>query len=106
MLVMTGRAISGYGVGVGMPATAIYIAEVSSPQMRGKLSSLPALLMALGVLLGYLLGGWRDCNKSPSHVQVCTVQSWCWRGTTWPWCQLARGWWWLPWSSCQSPRPT
>ena len=68
MLVMTGRTISGYGVGVGMPATAIYIAEVSSPQMRGKLSSLPALLMALGVLLGYLLGGWRDYNKSPSHV--------------------------------------
>ena len=65
---MTGRAISGYGVGVGMPATAIYIAEVSSPQMRGKLSSLPALLMALGVLLGYLLGGLRDYNRSPSHV--------------------------------------
>ena len=64
---MTGRAISGYGVGVGMPATAIYIAEVSSPQMRGKLSSLPALLMALGVLLGYLLGGWRDYIISHLH---------------------------------------
>ena len=32
------------------------ILQVSSPQMRGKLSSLPALLLALGVLLGYVLG--------------------------------------------------
>ena len=56
VLVLAGRAISGLGVGLGVPSTAIYIAECSSPQLRGKLSSLPALLLALGVLLGYLLG--------------------------------------------------
>ena len=55
-LVLTGRAVSGLGVGLGVPATAIYIAECSSPELRGKLSSLPALLLALGVLLGYFLG--------------------------------------------------
>ena len=51
-----GRAISGLGVGLGVPSTAIYIAECSTPQLRGKLSSLPAVFLALGVLLGYLLG--------------------------------------------------
>ena len=55
-LVLTGRAISGLGVGLGVPSTSIYIAETSSPQLRGKLSSLPALFLALGVLLGYFLG--------------------------------------------------
>ena len=55
-LVLAGRAISGLGVGLGVPSTSIYIAETSSPQLRGKLSTLPALFLALGVLLGYFLG--------------------------------------------------
>ena len=38
---------------------------------------------------------------------ILGVQGWGWRGTTWPWCQLPRGWWWWSrWSSCRSPRPT
>ena len=55
-LVLTGRAISGLGVGLGVPSASIYIAETASPHLRGKLSTLPALFLALGVLLGYLLG--------------------------------------------------
>ena len=54
--VLAGRALCGLGSGLGVPSTSIYIAETSSPGLRGKLSSLPALFLALGVLLGYLLG--------------------------------------------------
>ena len=32
--------------------------------MRGKLSSLPALLLALGVLLGYVLGNNVENNRA------------------------------------------
>jgi len=79
VLLLAGRAICGFGVGLGMPATAIYVAEVSSPQMRGKLSSLPALLLALGVLLGYVLGlvlAWHHLalvSAAPGLVLVATM---------------------------------
>ena len=55
-MILAGRALSGLGVGLGVPSTSIYIAECSSPVMRGRLSSLPAFLLALGVLLGYVFG--------------------------------------------------
>ena len=55
-MILAGRALSGLGVGLGVPSTAIYVAECSSPALRGKLSSLPAFLMAFGVLIGYVFG--------------------------------------------------
>ena len=57
-MILAGRALSGIGVGLGVPSTAIYVAECSSPTLRGKLSSLPAFLMAFGVLIGYVFGGF------------------------------------------------
>ena len=66
-LVLAGRAISGLGVGLGVPSASIYIAETSSPHLRGKLSTLPALFLALGVLLGYLLGMMGTINHT-SHL--------------------------------------
>eukprot|EP00092_Neocalanus_flemingeri_P046464 GFUD01052267.1.p1 GENE.GFUD01052267.1~~GFUD01052267.1.p1 ORF type:complete len:481 (-),score=118.98 GFUD01052267.1:59-1501(-) len=55
-MIITGRALSGIGVGLAVPSAAIYVAECSSPALRGTLSSLPAFLMAFGVLLGYVFG--------------------------------------------------
>lgn len=55
-LVLAGRALGGVGVGLAVPSAAIYIAEISSPQLRGKLSSLPATGQALGVLASYMAG--------------------------------------------------
>ena len=55
-MILAGRALSGIGVGLGVPSTAIYVAECSSPALRGKLGSLPAFLMAFGVLIGYVFG--------------------------------------------------
>ena len=56
-MILAGRALSGFGVGLAVPSAAIYVAECSSPALRGTLSSLPAFLMALGVLIGYALKG-------------------------------------------------
>ena len=55
-MIIAGRALSGLGVGLGVPSTSIYVAECSSPALRGKLSCLPAFLMAFGVLIGYVFG--------------------------------------------------
>jgi len=55
-LVLVGRLLSGMGVGVAVPSSAIYVAEISSPNLRGKLSSLPATFQALGVLVSYAVG--------------------------------------------------
>merc|ERR1712110_1093741 len=75
-LILAGRAISGLGVGLGVPATAIYVAEVSSPELRGKLSSAPALLLALGVLLGYVFGiflAWHHLALACSIPGILTI---------------------------------
>merc|ERR1719431_2233404 len=55
-IILTGRALSGVGVGLAVPSAAIYVAECSSPSLRGTLSSLPAFFLALGVLIGYVFG--------------------------------------------------
>ena len=55
-MIQWGRAISGLGVGLGIPSTTIYVAECSSPSLRGKLSSLPPFMLSLGVLTGYIFG--------------------------------------------------
>jgi len=55
-MILIGRALSGVGVGLAVPSTAIYIAECSSSGLRGTLSSLPAFFMAMGVLIGYVFG--------------------------------------------------
>jgi MFS family permease len=55
-MILAGRALSGIGVGLAVPSAAIYVAECSSPALRGILGSLPAFLMALGVLIGYVFG--------------------------------------------------
>ena len=68
--VLAGRALCGLGSGLGVPSTSIYIAETSSPGLRGKLSSLPALFLALGVLLGYLLGMNNISITMTSHLTV------------------------------------
>ena len=55
-MILIGRALSGLGVGLAVPSSAIYVAECSSPALRGMLSCMPAFLMAFGVLIGYAFG--------------------------------------------------
>ena len=84
-LVLAGRAISGLGVGLGVPSASIYIAETSSPHLRGKLSTLPALFLALGVLLGYLLG----MTMTPHTSLSCFIKILPVSGIFLSWDQLA-----------------
>ena len=55
-MILAGRALSGIGAGLAVPSAAIYVAECSSSSLRGTLGSLPAFLMAFGVLIGYVFG--------------------------------------------------
>ncbi|XP_023342693.1 facilitated trehalose transporter Tret1-2 homolog isoform X2 [Eurytemora carolleeae] len=55
-MILVGRVMGGIGVGITMPATVIYISETTHSSLRGRLGCIPALLLALGVLLGYAIG--------------------------------------------------
>ena len=87
-MILAGRALSGIGVGLGVPSTAIYVAECSSPTLRGKLSSLPAFLMAFGVLIGYVFGRFvsitmwstfdNSRNNPPMAPPGLLLQQSCW----------------------------
>jgi len=78
-LVLAGRLLSGMGVGIAVPSSAIYIAEISSPDLRGKLSSLPATFQALGVLLSYAIGLALDWHQlawtctAPALLLICSL---------------------------------
>jgi len=55
-LILLGRALSGIGVGLAVPSASIYIAECSTPELRGKLGTMPPLLLAAAVFLIYIVG--------------------------------------------------
>ncbi|KAF5189803.1 Polyol transporter [Thalictrum thalictroides] len=53
-ILLAGRCIAGVGVGYALMIAPVYSAEISAPLSRGFLTSLPALCISLGVLLGYI----------------------------------------------------
>ncbi|KAL7088892.1 hypothetical protein ACP275_13G156200 [Erythranthe tilingii] len=53
-LLMTGRLLSGIGIGFGIMIAPIYIAEIAPSTARGTLTSLPEIFINLGILLGYI----------------------------------------------------
>ncbi|XP_077287203.1 facilitated trehalose transporter Tret1-like [Arctopsyche grandis] len=57
-ILLIGRALSGFCVGLVLPATQVYVSECSSPGIRGRLGSVPALFMSAGILFSYILGYW------------------------------------------------
>ncbi|PKA61927.1 D-xylose-proton symporter-like 3, chloroplastic [Apostasia shenzhenica] len=66
-ILIIGRLVYGFGIGLAMHGAPLYIAETSPSQIRGTLISLKELFIVLGILLGYLvgsveinaIGGWR-----------------------------------------------
>eukprot|EP00611_Tribonema_gayanum_P004868 TRINITY_DN140_c0_g1_i7.p1 TRINITY_DN140_c0_g1~~TRINITY_DN140_c0_g1_i7.p1 ORF type:complete len:522 (-),score=160.57 TRINITY_DN140_c0_g1_i7:1182-2747(-) len=50
---LTGRVVTGVGVGAAMMVAPIYIAELAPPDVRGALVSLTDISINLGILLGY-----------------------------------------------------
>ncbi|KAK2723674.1 facilitated trehalose transporter Tret1-like [Artemia franciscana] len=61
-MVLIGRTLMGLMSGMGNPASQIYIAECASPRVRGALGSFTAVLLGVGILLGYLFGGFLSWN--------------------------------------------
>ncbi|TVU02974.1 hypothetical protein EJB05_51520 [Eragrostis curvula] len=67
IVLIIGRLLYGFGIGLAMHGAPLYIAETSPPQIRGTLISLKELFIVLGILFGYLIGsleidkvgGWR-----------------------------------------------
>ncbi|XP_075549351.1 facilitated trehalose transporter Tret1-like isoform X2 [Dermacentor variabilis] len=53
-----GRFLTGGGMGTAAPATSVYLSEVSPAHLRGLLNTGCNLLMAVGILMGYVMGKW------------------------------------------------
>ena len=59
-MLYAGRFLSGVGNGMTTPASQIYVAECSSPWIRGRLGSFTASSLALGILVTYIIGAFVD----------------------------------------------
>ncbi|XP_021939138.1 facilitated trehalose transporter Tret1-like [Zootermopsis nevadensis] len=62
-MMLFARILTGFCVGLVTPSTAVYVSECSYPEIRGVLGSLPALFMAGGILLSYIMGAWLPWNQ-------------------------------------------
>ncbi|GAV78303.1 Sugar_tr domain-containing protein [Cephalotus follicularis] len=66
-ILLVGRLLYGFGIGLAMHGGPLYIAETCPSQIRGTLISLKELFIVLGILLGFFVGsfqinavgGWR-----------------------------------------------
>jgi facilitated trehalose transporter len=56
--ILVSRAILGFANGLVIPSCQIYVSECTESHIRGTLGSLPALFMALGTLLCYVVGAF------------------------------------------------
>lgn len=54
MLILT-RGFVGIGIGMGIIVTSMYVAEIAPADQRGSLTSLTAVFMNVGMLLGYFI---------------------------------------------------
>ena len=57
-MLYVGRILTGVGTGMTTPVSQIYVAECSSPRIRGRLGSFTASSMALGILVTYIVGAF------------------------------------------------
>ncbi|RZF45156.1 hypothetical protein LSTR_LSTR007119 [Laodelphax striatellus] len=61
-LLLTGRVLGGFSVGMGLGTSQVLVSEISEPNLRGFFMSTPGAAYALGILLVYALGSrlhWR-----------------------------------------------
>uniref|UniRef100_A0A0C9RV08 TSA: Wollemia nobilis Ref_Wollemi_Transcript_11794_2254 transcribed RNA sequence n=1 Tax=Wollemia nobilis TaxID=56998 RepID=A0A0C9RV08_9CONI len=87
-VLISGRLLYGFGIGLAMHAAPLYIAETAPSTVRGTLISLKELFIVLGILLGYLvgnleidvIGGWRYMYGMSAPIALI----------------MGLGMWWLP----------
>ncbi|XP_077288470.1 facilitated trehalose transporter Tret1-like [Arctopsyche grandis] len=60
-LVLIGRIVCGFGVGILAATSQVYLGEISDPKLRGMLIGAPFISYSIGILIVYLLGNiqWR-----------------------------------------------
>ncbi|CAL8110000.1 unnamed protein product [Orchesella dallaii] len=62
LMIFVGRFLGGLGTGVIIPCSSLFVVDIASVELRGKLGILPQFLMILGILISYVLGSflsWR-----------------------------------------------
>eukprot|EP01121_Diplochlamys_sp_Union-15-3_P012333 TRINITY_DN3684_c0_g1_i5.p1 TRINITY_DN3684_c0_g1~~TRINITY_DN3684_c0_g1_i5.p1 ORF type:complete len:313 (-),score=38.13 TRINITY_DN3684_c0_g1_i5:580-1491(-) len=68
---VAGRLVVGLSIGIGLLATSVYIAEVSTPKYRGALISTGELVIVLGIFVSFLVNAGLSSQKN-NH------QAWRW----------------------------
>ena len=66
---MTGRVITGFGIGSSFQVSPLYIAEVAPKSVRGKLVSCFDLFINVGILIGYVRLSRRLRTAYASHAR-------------------------------------
>ncbi|XP_063222289.1 facilitated trehalose transporter Tret1-like isoform X2 [Bacillus rossius redtenbacheri] len=61
-MLLCARLLTGFCAGIVTPSAQVYVTECAHADIRGILGSLPALFMAGGILVAYLLGAWLPWN--------------------------------------------
>ncbi len=72
----TARALTGLTMGAYIVSVSLYIAEISTKEMRGLLGSMLQLFITLGVLAVYLLGTvlkWKWLAVIAIVITVCNI---------------------------------
>ncbi|ODM94284.1 Facilitated trehalose transporter Tret1 [Orchesella cincta] len=62
IMIFVGRFLGGLGTGVIIPCSSLFVVDIASVELRGKLGILPQFLMIFGILISYVLGSflsWR-----------------------------------------------
>ncbi|CAM9472664.1 unnamed protein product, partial [Hapterophycus canaliculatus] len=54
-VLLMGRIVTGIGVGCGFVVAPVYIAEITPPHVRGRLTSLTDISINMGIVIGYLV---------------------------------------------------
>ncbi|XP_065578075.1 facilitated trehalose transporter Tret1-2 homolog isoform X5 [Artemia franciscana] len=63
IMIITGRFICGFLAGAASPASQIYVSEISSPCIRGRLGSLAGIFLTVGILVAYGFGAFLNWNQ-------------------------------------------
>ncbi|XP_065578079.1 facilitated trehalose transporter Tret1-2 homolog isoform X2 [Artemia franciscana] len=63
IMIVVGRFVCGFLAGVASPTAQIYISEVSSPSIRGRLASLTGVFLTTGVLGAYSFGAFLNWKQ-------------------------------------------
>ena len=69
------RFVGGVGIGISLPVTGVYLAEIAPARIRGRIVSLNQLAITFGILVSYVVG-WFVADIGSEAWQVST--SWRW----------------------------